>query len=282
MQPKEALGFGVLLPAVVAAVVLLPLRLRSGLGDRAARLLGGLAIALGFLAGYIGLGFAPLKPEDAWNWLPWLGVGAALAGLADRPWWLAELVRLAGAALAAWLLVPGWESADLWRLDARVLLGLMVFLVWTTDRPLPDSTNRLWLLLLTLAAATGAVVLLFGGSAKLAQVGGVLTATLAAATLVMPSGLTPPPGIVPVVGVLLPGLMASGLFDTHSAVPRASYFLPALVLLVLDSAALVPKDARVRFVLLILLLLAAAVGLAYWAEPIDWREIFSSGATGPE
>jgi len=91
----------------------------------------------------------------------------------------------------------------------------------------------------------------------------------------MPSGPTPPPGIVPVVAVLLPGVMASGLFDTHSAVPRASYFLPALVVLVLDCAALVPAGARLRFVLLVLFMLAAAVGLAYWMEPIDWREMFA-------
>src|SRR4029079_2010536 len=135
---------------------------------------------LGFFAGYIGLGFAPLKPDDAWNWLPWLGVGAAVAGLIDRPWWLAALVRLAGAASAAWLLVPNWESNDLWRLDARVLLGLMVYLAWTTDRPLPGQATRLWLCLLMLAAAAGAAVLMLGGSAKLAQLAGVLTATVAA------------------------------------------------------------------------------------------------------
>jgi len=282
MHPKEALGFGVLLPAVMAALVLLPLRLRPSMGDRTARLLGGFAIASGFLAGYIGLGFAPLKPDDAWNWLPWLGLGAAVAGLIDHPWWLAALVRLAGAALAAWLLVPGWESADLWRLDARVLLGLMVFLVWSTDRPLAKAANRLWLILLLLATAAGTTVLMLGGSAKLAQLAGVLSATVLAANLIMPSGPTPPPGILPVAAILLPGLMASGLFDTHSAVPRASYFLPAFVLLLLDNAALVPAESRVRFVLLVLLMLGAAVGLAYGAEPIDWHEVFSPGASAPE
>jgi hypothetical protein len=275
MHPKEAIGLGVLLPAVVAAVLLLPLRLRSSMADRTARLLGGLAIALGFLAGYIGLGFAPLKPDDAWNWLPWLGLGAAIAGVIDRPWWLAALVRLAGAALAAWLLVPRWESADLWRLDARVLLGLMAFLVWSTDRQLPNAADRLWLFLLLLATAAGAAVLMLGASAKLAQLAGVLAATVLAANVIMPSGPTPPPGIVPVAAMLLPGLMASGLFDTHSAVPRASYFLPAFVLLLLDNAALVPSESRIRFVLLVLLMLAAAVGLAYWSEPIDWRELFA-------
>jgi hypothetical protein len=274
MPPKEAIGLGVLLPAVVAAVVLLPLRLRPGLGDAAKRLLGGLAIALGFLAGYIGLGFAPLKPVDSWNWLPWLGLVAAMLGTIDRPWWLAAVARLAAAVLAAWLLVPVWESNDVWRLDARLLLGLMTFLVWTTDRPVPGRANRLWLFLLTLAAAAGAAVLMLGGSAKLAQLAGALTATLAAAAVVMPSGPTPP-GIVPVVGVVLSGLMASGLFDTHSAVPRASYFLPAFVLLLLDHAALLPAGARARFVLLVVLMPAAAVGLAYWAEPIDWREVFA-------
>src|SRR5262245_2345748 len=187
MLPKEALGLGVLLPAVVAAVVLLPLRLRRGLGERTARLLGGLAIASGFLAGYVGLGFAPLKPEDAWNWLPWLALGAAVVGLVHRPWLLATVVRLAGAALAAWLLVPGWESNTLWRLDARVLLGLMVYLVWTTDRPLRGPSHRLWLVLLALATATGAAVLMLGGSAKLAQLAGVLTATLFAAAVIMPA-----------------------------------------------------------------------------------------------
>ena len=83
MQPKEAIGLGVLLPAVVAAVVLLPLRLRPGMGGTHGPVLGGLAIALGFFAGYIGLGFAPLKPDDAWNWLPWLW-GLACRGRRGR------------------------------------------------------------------------------------------------------------------------------------------------------------------------------------------------------
>src|SRR5438552_18572808 len=171
---RDALGLGVLLPAVVAAVVLLPLRLRPGLGERTARLLGGLAIALGFFAGYVGLGFAPLKPDDAWNWLPWLGVGAALIALIDRPSWLGLLVRLAGAAFAAWLLMPSWQPAAVRRVDVGLLLGFVIFLMWATDRRQPNQPSRWLLVLLTLIAAAGATVIFLGGSAKLAQLGGAI------------------------------------------------------------------------------------------------------------
>src|SRR5947208_15498947 len=153
MHPTEAIGLGVLLPAVVAALILLPLRLRPGLSDRTARLLGGLAVTLGFFAAYVGLGFAPLKPEDAWNWLPWLGVGVAVVSCLDRPWWLALIVRLAGAALAAWLLMPSWEPATVRRLDVGILLCVVIFLVWATDRRLSDRPDRAWAILLVLTAA---------------------------------------------------------------------------------------------------------------------------------
>ncbi len=275
MPPLQAIGLGVLLPAVVAAVILLPLRLRPGLGDRVARLLGGLAIALGFFAGYVGLGFAPLKPDDAWNWLPWLGVGAALITLLDRPGWVALLVRLAAAVLAAWLLMPAWEPATLRRTDVGLLLGFVVFLLWATDRQRPDHPSRLAAVTLTLTAAAGTAVIFLGGSAKLAQLGGALTAALAAAAVAMPLRGSPPPGIMPVVAVLLPGLQASGLFDTHSEVPRLSYVLPVFALLGLDQLAQASGAMRLRFALLIVLILAAAVGFAYWAEPIDWREVFA-------
>jgi hypothetical protein len=279
---QTALIFGVLVPAVVAAAFLLPLRLRAGLGDRTARLLGGLAVSLGFLAAYAGLGFAPLKPDDAWNWLPWLGLGAAVLGLVDRPGWLAAVVRLAGAAVAAWLLVPVWEANAAWRLDARVLLGLVIFLAWTADRRMPDAPGRVWPVLLAVIAAVSAVLLEHGGSGKLAQLAGALAAALAAAAVVPPFNGTPPPGVGSVAAVLLPGLLASGFFETHSAIPRVSYLLPAVAMLTLDQTVLLPPGRRAGAVLLVLALLAAAVGLAVWMEPIDWNELFPSAAPQPE
>ena len=139
----------------------------------------------------------------------------------------------------------------------------------------PDADIR------SVLTAAGATVIFLGGSAKLAQLGGAITAALAAAAVVMPVRLCPRPGLVPVVAVLLPGLLVSALFDTHSEVPRLSYVLPVFTLLGLDQVGQTSGAVRVRFVMLIFLILAAAVGFAYWAEPIDWREVFAPAEPQP-
>src|SRR5439155_4757020 len=207
--------------------------------------------------------------------------GAALVALVNRPGWVALVVRLIGAAVVAWLLSPSWHPPAVRRVDVGLLLGFVIFLMWATDRRQPDQPSRLLLVLLTLIAAAGATVIFLGGSAKLAQLGGAITAGLAAAAVVMPVRLSPRPGLVSVVAVVLPGLLVSALFDTHSEVPRLSYVLPVFTLLGLDQVAQTSGAVRVRFVILILLILAAAVGFAYWAEPIDWREVFAPAAGEP-
>jgi hypothetical protein len=267
---------GVLLPAAVAAVILLPLRLNPSLGERPTRLLGGLAVALGFFAAYAALGFAPLKPADAWHWLPWLGVGAALVGAVDRPGWLALVLRAAGAALAAWLLVPAWVDDVAPRFDALGLLGLATFLFATDDRSQPDDRGRAWPWLLVATAAASAAVLMIGGTASFAQLAGALAAALGGTAVVM-LGRRLPPGVRGVGVVLLIGLMATGFFNKFSSVPFICYFLPVMAVPLADANVSLPR----RQMLAVLVTLAAAVGVAVWKEPIDWETVFPSKAAGP-
>src|SRR5439155_23437817 len=67
---------------------------------------GGLALALGFFAGYVAPGWAPLGPHDAWHWLPYTALLAIAVGFIAT--WVGKfrcLLRPAVAALVAWLLV---------------------------------------------------------------------------------------------------------------------------------------------------------------------------------
>src|SRR5262245_19884057 len=149
-----------LLPAGVALLLLaVPLWLRPELGEPAVRWLGAAALAGGFFAGYVGLGWAPLRPAEPWHWLPWLALLAGVAGALPLPGVLRAVLWLGVAALAAWLLfVPGedWEALRqrCYLAVGGGVLALGLLIPMARRQPGPGLP-----LLLALAALAGAVVL---------------------------------------------------------------------------------------------------------------------------
>jgi hypothetical protein len=124
-------------------------------------------------------------------------------------------------------------------------------------------------LLAMIAGAAGAVLEL-GGTGIFAQMAGVL-----AAALVGISFAAHRPGVVagylPLVALLLPSIVMTGCLNSSSQVPITSYVMVATAPLML---ALPLSAGRKRMLVeggVILLLLVAAVGLAYHAEPVDWQ-----------
>lgn len=77
------------------------------------------AAAIGLAAGYALLEPKAIWPKVAWNWLPWVGLSAALVG----PWgtrgprranwvWALWIVAVVGYG---WLLTPSWKKLEPWR-----------------------------------------------------------------------------------------------------------------------------------------------------------------------
>src|SRR5262249_28108562 len=161
-------------PAIVAAVVLLAARW-TGLaaGPSSERVAGAVALGVGFAVGFVaarvteeGVRWAPVDP---WDWLPYLALLAAAAGVID-PGPPARLlkwpVRLAVAAGAAWVLVPELQDMEPSRPVSLVAAGAAVFLLWSLlDPPAKHQPGALVPGLLALTAGAAASVL--AGSANL-------------------------------------------------------------------------------------------------------------------
>ncbi len=180
----EALVYGLLVPAAVATLILLLVPRLGRPGSPAAeRAAGALALAGGFIAGWLLLPWAPLRPEDPWQWLPYLTALACLGGIADAATRVAPLirwlVRLAIVGTAAWFVVPDWEAflSIRPRWVAGTAAGMLV--IWVVH----DGSARrpgfvvpaAWALVsLALAGWLGSLI-----SVKFAQLAGMLAAVLA-------------------------------------------------------------------------------------------------------
>jgi hypothetical protein len=276
-MPIEPLKYGLLLPAVIAAACGLLLWLRAKTPG-AGRLLAAAGVGLGWLAAVFALGLAPFLPESAqaWHWLPALVVLAIVAGRMPEAWPVRLISAAVLAAATAFALVPNWEDLAPHRLRLQLLLGGFVFLYALLDRPIRTTGERASALLLAAIAGAAGAVLELGGTGMFAQMAGALAAALAGIAFAAHR-----PGVVagfmPLVAVLLPGLLATGRFHTYSEVPLASYLLVAAAPLALA----LPLPAGWRRLLIqagvILVLIGVAVGLAYHAEPIDWKQLLSGG-----
>jgi hypothetical protein len=223
---------GFLVPAAVAAGILLGAGWIIGTAsERAGRVAGAAALSAGFCAAWVVLPAARWWPEDPWDWLPYLTVLAGGAGLIDLvpavPRLLVWLVRLAVAAVAAWLLVP--VLGELAKLRSGWLAGTAatVCLLWFLLEPLAGRLppGRLPALL-GLVAGAAAVVLEAAGILKLAQAAGVLTAGLAACALAS-WGRTSSflRGMIPGLAVVLPGLLLNGYVYRTTTVPAVAFLL---------------------------------------------------------
>jgi len=229
----EPVLLGVLLPALAAGVLLLLLHRIWGSGETPA----GPALLCAFSAGHAALfGWPSLPPPETLGWLPWLAILALLPGLAAFRGWSGNaagwLVRAAvvGALLAASLrpmLANYWSGGEaaLW----LVLLGAGLLAWWGAAETLA-ARNPGWivpLLLLTAACAT-AGVLLNSGSAKLAQLAGVLASGLGAAMVfgIRHRGFSLAGSGLAVAAVILAVLWLNGYFLGEMA-PLPALLLPA-------------------------------------------------------
>jgi hypothetical protein len=223
---------GVLVPAAVTTVVLLAARW-SGLaaGPKGDRLAGAVALGAGFAAARFVLEWLRWQPEDPWDWLPYLVLLVAAAGLID-PGPPARLlkwpVRLAVAAAAAWVLapdVPGMEPA---RPVCLAVTGAAVFLLWSLlDPPAARQPGALVPGLLALAIGAAGAVLEGAGFMKLVELALALTGVLTACAGCSP-GRRPRAyarGMVPGVAVVLPGLMLNGYLNNFGGAPPISFVL---------------------------------------------------------
>jgi hypothetical protein len=241
----NALGYGLLLPAAVTAIVLI-VAIRWGLVPRGGDLIG---VAAGLTTGFAALAatgqitWGMLKPDDCWDWLPGLALLASAVGILDRMlirpvpgmdgriglvrllvrW----LLRLIVAGLTTWLVVgtqAKLESIPTWMFGA---IALIVTVLWGLDWLAHRWPGPLLPALLAFTAFSAAGVMEFCGFLRLAQMGGVLGAVLVGCTLVAwrrPAELVPA-GAIPALAVLLPGLLFATYFNTSSEVPLLSHLL---------------------------------------------------------
>jgi hypothetical protein len=226
-------------PAAVAAVLgvillrLMPARL-------AERLALPVALAAGFCAGYWLLGeWGSLVPKRHREWLPWLAILAALAGRnttataakAGRSSALSFGMFAALALVAAWLLVPTWDT--LWppRRFAVPLLAVYFLILMIALTALPERLlGRLFAFLLTAAAITVAPQIVIG--AHSARIGLVALAAASALGGCSIAACLPRRGenssesqasasrsLIPAFAVLIGGLAFLGAIEPQEPLP---------------------------------------------------------------
>lgn len=171
------LGTIVVIPAIVALVVSLGWRrlLHATVLADAALAVGG---GVGFFVGYVLLpDWAALTPARHWHWLPYLAIAitvtSAIFAAVRSPIWGHALLMIVLGGVAAWLLVPTWNSLrpTLMPLVAAYLAAIAILLMLLPAR----LRGRNFLALLTatlLATALGVAVevsLMYGEVAGVAM-----------------------------------------------------------------------------------------------------------------
>jgi len=244
----NAVGYGLLVPALVTVVALL-LAVRLGGGEPAAV---GAGLAAGFAAlpatGQIGLEI--YRPVEAWDWLPLLGLLAAAAG------WIEQIGK--GSRAVRWvgrLLVVGLTAGLLVRAQAArepkpialswyPVVALVVLALWgvldLSARRRPSAVTPALLAGVGLAAAAVAE---FAAFTRVAQMGGVVAGTMGGWAIV--AWRRPREGVVQAgvacLSVLLPGLLFAAYFNGYGDVPAASYLLLLAAPLLLGAVTLLPS-----------------------------------------
>ena len=177
----ETIGCGLLLPAALSVVVTWAF-LRALPRDVALRFAGAVGCAVGFFVGYALLEPRHLRPATYWQWLPWLGIVAAVAapiGLVSRvPSVCRWTLWLVISVVSAWLLVPTWVDLKPSRDVYVALVTACVFLLTAQLDMLGRRTSgTMFSLSLCVSASCGAVLLAAFVSVRF----GLLTVAAAAA-----------------------------------------------------------------------------------------------------
>jgi hypothetical protein len=266
-------------PSFTVAVLLLApfLALRGG---RLAPLGAALAMAGGLAAGNYFCGAVPWRPEgSAREWVLAAAGIALIVGLIARipqvPAIIGWLLRAAGAAAAAWLLVsPGARATYPWIIYA---FGAAVLALWAVLEQLAaDSPGPAAPLAGAMASATAAAVLMQATFASMADVATFAFGTLlgvALAAWLRPADVG---GAMPAVAVLLPAVLLAGRFDTDSKVPDICFLCAglapmALVLLLIPPFKRWPPFRRaILGSILLLAPLGVAIVRAMQAPVAEW------------
>jgi hypothetical protein len=250
----------------VSALVLAPFLVARG--GRLAPLGAALAMAGGLAAGNYFCGAVPWRPEQsAREWVLAAAGIALVAGLIARipqvPAIIRWLLRAAGAAAAAWLLVSaGARVTHPW---IPYAFGAVVLALWAVlERLAADSPGPAAPLAAAMAAATAAAVLeqaSFGSMTDVATFAFGTLLGIALAAWLRPADVG---GAMPGVAVLLPAVLLAGRFDAGSGVPDVCFLCAGLAPLALVLL-LIPPFKRwppFRRAILGSILLLAPLGVA--------------------
>lgn len=218
-----------LVPVVVSIIVVTAILRLPGLA-RLAPASGAIGLATGFCAGWAQQEWTTLLPMRYLDWLPWVSVLLAIVGVGFAVKVPRKiLIPLTGMAclLAAWLLVPSFPRLQPARPIAFAMIGAVSILL---IGPLEHSAVRINTRLLTaclMATGTAAsIVLAQSFSLKFAQIGGMLTASLAGSLLTGKSAAERTSvGLQVVFVTMLANLMFIGYANSSSDVPVYSYAL---------------------------------------------------------
>lgn len=192
------------------------------------------AVALGYVAAHIGLrGWPPFPAVESLDWLPCIALLAAAVGIVEAAWpslgrarWLLRLVVVAAAlwALSSPLLQYTWSAlhAAIWMAGLEIaVLGFWALIENHLRRDDPVASPAA-----LLVVATGASgVILLANSALLAQLAGVLAATIGALLLgaLLTPSLRPAPGSGAALAMLLSSTWLLAYF--YADLPTSSLIL---------------------------------------------------------
>ncbi len=225
----EAVGYGVLVPAAVAALGLW-LALRLGGGEP-------LGVGAGLAAGFAALAASQsdwsfLHPQESWDWLPALALLAVVAATAEQALKQTTFSRWSLRFVVAALATVALTNSQLKRGPLPpYLIGaipLAVLVLWAVlGLAVSRRPGGLVPALLTAAVFAAAALGEMGGFLTVAQAAGVVGAALAGWAVI--AWRRPLPGVcragVAVFAVLLPAVVFVAAFNRVSDVPPASYLL---------------------------------------------------------
>jgi len=283
MSPLELLLFVVVVPALVAALLVV----LAGWAGRRAGLAGAgpaaiaLALGAGAIAAQIAIARPAFPPIDVNDRVPWLVLAAVLLGLCESihpsPAWARWENRLLLAVLAVGVVLGPVLGAD-WptRRDLAVQGGLVlaVLVAWVNLETLAAarSTAVLGPSLLVVTAGT-AFALLFSGYIVLGRICGGLTAALGAVWVLswwLPDRSLSRGG-VPVLVVTCTAFLIMGHIYSGLPLPAALLLGAAPLMLwpawVGPARRLAPWQSALLAAALVLLPVGVAVGLAFQAAP---------------
>ncbi len=220
----EVLVFGAAIPLAIALGICLWAR-RAFTRDQQLRAAGAFAVALGFVIAWLALPWASYTVERAWHWLPRLAIaGAGIGMFADGvPRAIRVGLRVGVAAFAGWSLVPDYAAFADSQLAWMGAVAVAIVLAWAVlERAATTAEPRGFALVLGIWIIGAALLMERCAIVKFAQLAGVVAASTAPVLLLL-RGPAAFAGAVAPLAVLVPGLVMSGRFETHAAVPELSF-----------------------------------------------------------